>query len=306
MMWERDAFTGKIKDLEIARKKYYELLGWQKDVFQDAELPAGEIYVDNNEECIIQIAQALNGQKSQIVLIYGDAGIGKSCFRREMKKEIENDPVLGKKFKIIKVDDPGKYTDLQVLRLIGDSLEIDFGSKWNNREGVVSLILERLYNDFVSKKIQTIILVDEAQKLSTVSLDTLKQFSDLEYQGIKLCRIILLATPDIFRKFTHPSMDPFIDRILIKFELKGFNFKETAEYIARWIAWAKNEPFRGIDGSAIFPFTPDAIEKIHQFSKGHPRTIRKLCALCVDVRIENPGKIEIDNEIVEKAIERLI
>jgi general secretion pathway protein A len=305
LSWTRDAFTGKIKDLSEARKKYYELLTWNKDIFQDAELPAGEIYVDNNEECIIQIAQALNGQKSQIILIYGDAGIGKSCFRREMKVELENDPGLGKIYKIIEVDDPGKYTDLQVLRLIGDALEIDFGTKWNNREAVASMILEKLFNDFVARKIQTIIMVDEAQKLSTISLDTLKQFSDLEYKGIKLCRIILLSTNEIFRKLSQPSMEPFIDRILIKFELKGFDFKETAEYIARWVAYAKNEKFRGIDGNSIFPFSPDSIEKIHEHSKGHPRTIRKICALSIDVRIENPGNIDITPKIVDSAIERL-
>ncbi len=306
MTWERDAFTSRIKNLEVARKKYYELLGWGKTIFQDAELPAGEIYVDNNEDCIIQIAHALNGQKSQIILIYGDAGIGKSCFRREMEAELRSDPVIGKRYIFIAVDDPGKYTDLQVLRLIGSELNIDFESKWNNREAVASMILKKLLDNFIEKKVQTIIILDEAQKLSLSSLDTLKQFSDLEYAGIKICRIILLGTPEIFKRLATPIMEPFIDRILIKFELKGFNFKETAEYIARWIAYSKNEEFKGVDGTAIYPFTPDAVEKIFQLSKGHPRTIRKLCALSIDVRLENPKGVEIDSDIVEEAAKRLI
>ncbi|MEM2109000.1 MAG: AAA family ATPase [Candidatus Odinarchaeota archaeon] len=306
MTWTRDVFTSRIKNLEEARRKYYELLGWQKNIFQDAELPAGDIYVDNNEDCIIQIAQALNGQKSQIVLIYGDAGIGKSCFRREMEEELRSDPVIGKKYMFIIVDDPGQYTDLQVLRLIGSELNIDFESKWNNREAVASMILKKLLENFIEKRVQTIIVLDEAQKLSLISLDTLKQFSDLEYEGIKICRLILLGTPEIFKKLSSPSMEPFIDRILIKFELKGFNFKETAEYIARWIAYSKGEEFKGVDGTSIYPFTPDAVEKIFQISKGHPRTVRKLCALSIDVRLENPKSVEIDSPIVEEASKRLI
>lgn len=305
MAWTRDAFTSRIKNLEDARRKYYEILNWKKDIFQDAELPSGDLYVDNNEDCIIQIAQALNGQKSQIILIYGDAGIGKSCFRREMELELRSDSVIGKKYMFIVVDDPGQYTDLQVLRLIGSALQIDFESKWNNREAVASIILKKLLDNFIEKKVQTIIILDEAQKLSTISLDTLKQFSDLEYGGIKICRLILLGTPEIFKRLSTPSMEPFIDRILIKFELKGFNFKETAEYISRWVNYCKNEEFKGIDGTSIYPFTPDAIEKIFQISKGHPRTIRKLCALSVDVRIEKPASIDIDPDIVEEAAMRL-
>ncbi|MFX1485911.1 MAG: ExeA family protein [Promethearchaeota archaeon] len=303
----REPFVGRVKDLAVARAKYYEILGWERPAFPDVELPDPRTYVDNNEECIIQIAQALNGEKSQIILIYADAGIGKSCFRREMVTELEEDPEISRKFKFIVVDDPGRYTDLQLLRLIGDDLEIDFGSKWNNREAVVSMILQEIYELSATKGLQTLVIVDEAQKLSIPNLDTLKQFSDIEYDGRKACKIILLATHEIFRRLSIPTMEPLVDRILIKYPLVGFDFKETAEFIARWIAFAKGEDYKEISGTAIHPFTPEAVETIHKLSKGHPRTVRKLCALCIDVRIENPGgDLSITPEIVESAMQRLI
>jgi len=303
----REPFLGRVKDLAAAREKYYGLLGWERPAFPDAELPDPRTYVDNNEDCIIQIAQALNGEKSQIILIYADAGIGKSCFRREMVTELERDPEIREKFKFIVVDDPGRYTDLQLLRLVGDDLEIDFGSKWNNREAVVSVILQEIYEISATKGMQTLVVVDEAQKLSIPNLDTLKQFSDIEYNGRKTCKIILLATNEIFRRLSIPTMEPLVDRILIKYLLKGFDFKETAEFVARWIAFAKGEEHKEISGITIHPFTSEAIETIHRLSKGHPRTVRKLCALSVDIRIESPGgDLSITPEIVEAAMQRLI
>ncbi|MFX1351390.1 MAG: ExeA family protein [Promethearchaeota archaeon] len=303
----REPFLDRVKDLAEAREKYYGLLGWERPAFPDAELPDPRTYVDNNEEAIIQIAQALNGEKSQIILIYADAGIGKSCFRREMVTELEKDSEIREKFKFIVVDDPGRYTDLQLLRLVGDDLGIDFGSKWNNREAVVSMILQEIYELSATKGMQTLVVVDEAQKLSIPNLDTLKQFSDIEYGGRKACKIILLATNEIFRRLSIPTMEPLVDRILIKYLLKGFDFKETAEFVARWIAFAKGEEYKEISGTTIYPFTPEAIETIHRLSKGHPRTVRKLCALSIDIRIESPGgDLSITPEIVEAAMQRLI
>jgi hypothetical protein len=57
--------------------------------------------------------------------------------------------------------------------------------------------------------------------------------------------------------------------------LERFEFAETEELIARWLAWAREEEYDG--GYPSDPYTASAIDTIVEYSDGTPRNTRQKC-----------------------------
>ena len=55
--------------------------------------------------------------------------------------------------------------------------------------------------------------------------------------------------------------------------LERFGFAETEEFIARWLAWAREEEYHS--GYPSNPYTASAIETIVEVSTGTPRATRQ-------------------------------
>ena len=117
----------------------------------------------------------------------------------------------------------------------------------------------------------TVLIVDEAHHLSDDLLEEIRLLSNLETTNSKLLQIALVGQPELDLKLDSVHLRQLKQRIAVRTHLGHLDLEETSDYIVRRLEIAGAEP----DAEPIF--TAEAVEAIHRYSKGLPRTINILC-----------------------------
>src|SRR5262249_38412529 len=113
---------------------------------------------------------------------------------------------------------------------------------------------------------KAVVLIDEAQMLETRELmEEFRGLLNLEVPERKLISFVFFGLPDIERNL---RLDPpLAQRVAMRYRLEPLNAESTRSYIEHRIHTA---------GGSRIPFTPEAIEVLHQLSGGAPRIINTL------------------------------
>jgi general secretion pathway protein A len=114
-----------------------------------------------------------------------------------------------------------------------------------------------------------VLVIDEAQNLSDLALETVRILTNFETTRAKLIQIVLAGQPQLSDKLVSPSLVQLRQRLSTICRLKPFSKAEAAEYIAYRLAVA------GYNGPPLF--TDNALNLILEGSLGIPRTINNLC-----------------------------
>jgi len=114
------------------------------------------------------------------------------------------------------------------------------------------------------------LIVDEAQDLSTASLEELRLIWNWEQGGQRLIQIVLIGQPELRQRLQEPKWEPLRQRIVLSYHLRHLSPEDTAAYIVHRLRVA------GGDG-CLAQFAPKAIASIHVATGGIPRLINVLC-----------------------------
>jgi len=112
------------------------------------------------------------------------------------------------------------------------------------------------------------IVVDEAQNLSWELLEEIRLLTNLETSSEKLVQIILSGQPELEEKLRDPSVRQLRQRISLWCRTRPLTLEETKAYIAKRLR---------IAGASQPVFSPEAVDIVHQYSKGIPRLINLVC-----------------------------
>ncbi|MCU1303518.1 MAG: ATPase [Candidatus Sulfotelmatobacter sp.] len=186
-----------------------------------------------------------------------------------------------------------------------------FQTQCNSREFMRFLLAELGYecddNDFVrmheefNKRLlqearagnRFIVVIDEAQNLEPSVLETVRLLSDFETPRAKLMQIILAGQPELADKLARPGMIQLRQRVSLITGLKPLSFEETNKYIQHRLRAA------GYQGGPIF--SPEALQRIFDFTAGIPRNINNFCFNCLSLGCALQQRV-IDTEIVDEVI----
>jgi type II secretory pathway predicted ATPase ExeA len=112
------------------------------------------------------------------------------------------------------------------------------------------------------------IVVDEAQNLSWELLEEIRLLTNLETSSEKLVQIILSGQPELEEKLRDPSVRQLRQRISLWCRTRPLTLEETKAYIAKRLR---------IAGATQPILTPEAVDRVHHYSKGIPRLINLVC-----------------------------
>lgn len=115
----------------------------------------------------------------------------------------------------------------------------------------------------------TAIMIDEAQSLPDDLLEEIRLLSNLETSTTKLLNVVLAGQPELGTRLNQPSLRQLKQRISLRCELRAFDVRETAAYLAGRLRIA--------GGSPVEIFTREAVTLIFQASAGIPRVINVIC-----------------------------
>ncbi len=200
-------------------------------------------------------------QSEGIVVLTGDAGVGKTTLVEHFIAELENDIVasrlLGTKF------EPGEILP-QVMSVFGAE---ERGSTF----AAQMKALEAYLAGQIASGKHVILVIDEAQNLPNHSLEEIRLLTTLSQGGRSLLQIFLVGQPELRTRLAKNDMKQLSQRIVVSWTLKALDADEAADYIDYRLlmaGWGEEESL----------FTEGAMQIIYRHTGGVPRLINRICA----------------------------
>jgi general secretion pathway protein A len=131
------------------------------------------------------------------------------------------------------------------------------------------LLLQKLLLQFQAAGRISVLVVDEAHKLSGELLEEVRLLGNLENRDEKLVQLVLAGQSELSGILNRDDMAQLKQRIAIRLSLNPLTREELAEYIE--YRWQRAGP------QAAHPFTPGGVELTARFSGGIPRIINAIC-----------------------------
>jgi len=267
---------------------YFEVLGLTKEPFSTSPDP-DFFYLSRDHEKALTNSLIEIRLKRGLSVILGDVGTGKTTLSRKLIQELKKRQDII--FHVIfdpSFEDEYSFLDCLVKNFIGNIN--------NSNHSKISHLKEYLENFLFQKGVdenKTIVLIiDEAQKLNSTSLEVLRVLLNYETNQFKLLQLLLLGQMEFFS--TIVNIPNFFDRISFRYTLNPLDYKETKEMIEFRLEKAG---YRG----KIPLFEDEAIEEIFQVTRGYPRKIIMLCYNALKKLILD-NKPSVDKEIIKEII----
>ncbi len=122
-----------------------------------------------------------------------------------------------------------------------------------------------------SRKMTTVLIVDEAHLLSTDLLEEIRLLSNLETDDDKLLQIVLVGQPELDTKLDSVGLRQLKQRIAVRTQLGSLDADETNRYIHQRLQIAGGN----LHSNTLF--SAETIAAIYRHSRGLPRLINTIC-----------------------------
>ncbi len=198
-------------------------------------------------------------ERSGFILLTGEVGSGKTTLIRDLLDKSYERVVLSKIFNT-------RVTSEQLLSMINDDFGLDV-------QGKDKITMIRDLNVFLIDQYaagnQPILIIDEAQNLSSDLLEEVRMLSNLEASSSKLMQIILVGQPELRTILAAPELRQLRQRININCHLQALSREEVEQYISHRLEIAGN--------ATAVQFEPESLDAIFRYSRGIPRLINIIC-----------------------------
>jgi general secretion pathway protein A len=263
---------------------YIDFYGFKHQPFNLTSNPNFFFESNSHKEALACLLYGISS-KMGLMLITGEVGTGKTTLCKTLLKK------LPPQVKTSLILNP-YFSDVQLLTAIVE----DFGL---NVEQKTKLDIIKTLNSFLveisSKGQNAVLIIDEAQNLTSRQLEQIRLLSNLETAETKLLQIILVGQPELKDKLNNFNLRQIRQRISVKYEIVPLNEAEVKDYIEFRLT---------VCGNNQVAICPSGYKLIYEFSKGIPRLVNMLCdraLLCGFVK----DKKNFDEKILKACIEEL-
>lgn len=223
-------------------------------------------------------------QGEGFIVITGEVGAGKTTLMRNLLCNIRSDKIYAGQIVNTHLDSDDALR--MVLAAFGLPCE-DAG------KAVMLTRLERFLHQCDREGKQALLVVDEAQNLSTQTLEELRMLSNFQTAEKSLLQTFLLGQPEFKKTLLCADLQQLRQRVIATYHLGPMDALETGAYIKHRLHTA------GWSGSPSL--SDDAVAAIHEHAKGIPRKINTLCD-----RLFLMGYLEELRDFNETDVERVI
>jgi len=238
---------------------YNEYFGFKEAPFSIAPDPRYLYMTAQHREALAHLVFGLNSEGG-CILLTGEVGTGKTTICRCLLEQIPDQA------NVALVLNP-KLSEIELLETICDELKIDYPDTDNS----IKTYTDRIHEFLISsnrKNEKTVLIIDEAQNLSSKVLEQLRLLTNLETNQRKLLQIIILGQPELLDILARTEMRQLAQRITARFHLQPLTRTEVKAYVTHRLAVA---------GQNIQLFPENSIKLLYKLSDGVPRLINILC-----------------------------
>jgi len=246
---------------------YHEYFGLHEEPFDITPDPRFLYLTAQHQEALNHVLYGICHRKG-FILLTGEVGTGKTTICRAVLR------MLPSGFHSSLVLNP-VLSETELLRAI--VAEFGFGSPGTGPPGGAGAHLDHLnlLNEHLLRVNcsggEAVLIIDEAQDMSTEALEMVRLLSNLETERQKLLQIVLVGQPELRDMLARPQLRQLSQRITIRYHLQNMSRHETAGYLSHRLTVAGAE-----DAKTPVRFEPGAIREIFRHSHGTPRLINAL------------------------------
>jgi type II secretory pathway predicted ATPase ExeA len=221
-------------------------------------------------------------RREGIMLLTGDPGVGKTTALRRFAESL-NDA----RFKPV-------YTPLttlkgtDILRHINQKLGLTY-------RATKSALYTQIQHEIVESREQRgrtiVLIIDEAHLLRIDALHELRLLTNFRMDSYDPFILIVAGQTDLRRIMDYAIMEPFAQRLAMRYHMSPLSPEETERYLAHHLVLA---------GAPEPLFTPDAARALHELAFGIPRRIGTLAELALTCAMF-AEKRTVDADLVIKA-----
>jgi general secretion pathway protein A len=236
---------------------YLEYYGLKEAPFSITPDPRYVFLSERHRDALAHLLYGIGkGGSGGFVQLTGEVGTGKTTLCRLLLDQ------LPEHTRVALVLNP-KLTPIELLETICEELKLDIGERRGSLKGLVDTLNAYLL-DAYAQGLRVVLIVDEAQNLSTDALEQIRLLTNLETPTQKLLQIILLGQPELREKLGDTELRQLAQRITARYHLTPLDRAETEAYVRHRVAVA---------GAAKLPFSRLGLRALYQRSGGVPRLI---------------------------------
>ncbi len=237
---------------------YNEYYGLLRAPFEMSPDPSFLYLGETHREGLATLVYAVNSGKG-FVMLTGEVGTGKTTLLHALLGQL--DSTTNSAF----IFNP-KLDPLGFFRMLFD--ELDVGPPCHSKAEYLLALNHYLIEKLAANE-RVLLIVDEAQNLSTEMLEEIRLLSNLETPTSKLIQIMLVGQPELQDLIDQPELRQLRQRIALRHHLRPFDEREVAEYVSDRLGKA------GYTGRGIFK--KRALRVLFQVTEGTPRLINNIC-----------------------------
>jgi general secretion pathway protein A len=236
---------------------YLEFYGLKEAPFSITPDPRYVFLSERHRDALAHLLYGIGkGGSGGFVQLTGEVGTGKTTLCRLLLEQLPENT------RVALVLNP-KLSPIELLESICDELKIDTTDRKGSLKGLVDALNAYLL-DAYAQGLRVVLIVDEAQNLSTDSLEQVRLLTNLETPTQKLLQIILLGQPELRDKLNDPELRQLAQRITARYHLTPLDRDETEAYVRHRLAVA---------GAVRSPFSRLGLRALFKRSSGIPRLI---------------------------------
>lgn len=233
---------------------YLNAFHFHQPPFSIAPNPAMLFPSQRHQEAIGYLSYGLQGQGG-FVMLTGEVGTGKTMVSRSVLADLADD------VKVAYILNP-TLSSIELLESVCEAFAIENVESGSHKS--LSNGLQQFLMTQYQQGNRCVLVIDEAQHLSSDALEQLRLFTNLETNERKLLQIILIGQPELQEKLNQRELRQLAQRITARYHLLPFTATETHAYIQHRLVLA---------GGRSDLFDSKAIKLIYQASSGTPRLI---------------------------------
>ncbi|NIO08573.1 MAG: AAA family ATPase, partial [Deltaproteobacteria bacterium] len=199
---------------------YYRALGLSKEPFSTSPDPA-LFYASEAHKAALYRLQVSIKLKRGMSLILGDVGTGKTTLSRRLFQEVKKEKKVSSHLML----NPFYETEAEFLTAVLKLFKIETESESLSTVESLELIERFLYEKGVNEKETVVLLIDEAQRLSSASLELLRALLNYETNEHKLLQLILMGQMELLPRVK--AMHNFWDRIAYRSVIPPLDLADT-------------------------------------------------------------------------------
>jgi general secretion pathway protein A len=239
---------------------YTSFFGLQEKPFAITPDPRYLYLSERHAEALAHLLYGIN-EAGGFIQLTGEVGTGKTTVIRSLLEQLPGHA------DVALILNP-RVTPAEFLLTICEELHVHVPESGRGSTKTLMDLLGRQLLDTHARGRRVVLIVDEAQNLSTETLEQVRLLTNLETATTKLLQIILIGQPELRTLLDQADLRQLAQRITGRYHLDPLSAEETSGYVKHRMRVA---------GATAEVFTPSALREIHRLSGGIPRVINVIC-----------------------------